>query len=131
MKPTISSLEDKSSILYEGRAKLSAITDIAAMENHSWKQRLADAIEKSGRSKREISLSANMGAGYVHSILAEGKDPTVDNLLKICEALNVSVTSILYGFEISPETEEILSLVEKNPKRRRGILDILKNEDTP
>lgn len=101
------------------------------MNESDWRSRLEDAIKASGRSKREISLAAGKGPGYVHSILSEGKDPTIDNLIAICLALNVSLTKILYGFEISPETEEILSLIEANPRSRNGLLQILRDKEKP
>jgi ribonucleoside-diphosphate reductase alpha chain len=99
------------------------------MQGSDWRARLEDAIEKSGRSKREISLAAGKGPGYVFSILSEGKDPTIDNLIKICGAINVSLTQILYGVEMSQETQEILSLIESNPNMRSGILQILREKD--
>src|ERR1051325_9111440 len=92
MKLTISSLADTSSILYEGRAKISDLEDIAAMADEAWRKRLQDALKQSGRSKREISIKAGKGAGYVHSILSEGKDPTIESLIAVCRELNVSLT---------------------------------------
>lgn len=99
------------------------------MQGNDWRVRLEDAINKSGRSKRELSLAAGKGPGYLFSILSEGKDPTIDNLIAICAALNVSLSKILYGIEISPQTEEILSLIEDNPKSRDGILQILRDRE--
>ncbi len=98
------------------------------MQGSEWRARLEDAIEKSGRSKREISLAAGKGAGYVHSVLKEGKDPTIDNLIAICGVIGVSLTQILYGVQMSQETEEILSLIESNPNMRSGILQILREK---
>ena len=126
---TLSAIEDKSSVLYEGRAEISHLEDIVRMQGTEWRARLEDAIEKSGRSKREISLAAGKGPGYVFSILSEGKDPTIDNLIAICGAINVSLTQILYGVQMSPETQEILSLIESNPNMRSGILQILREKD--
>lgn len=67
----------------------------AEKHDRLWRSRLAEAVEKSGRSKRDVSSSAGLGSGYVHSILSEGKDPTVSNMLRICAALGVRVESIL------------------------------------
>jgi hypothetical protein len=53
---------------------------------------------------------------------------TIDNLIAICGALNVSLTKILSGVEMSAETEEILSLIEENPKVRDRILQILRQQ---
>ncbi|CCM77100.1 helix-turn-helix domain-containing protein [Rhizobium mesoamericanum] len=99
------------------------------MHGNDWRARLEDAIEKSGKSKREISLGAGKGPGYVHSILKEGKDPTIDNLIAICRVLDVTLTQVLYGVQMSPETQEILSLIETNPNMRSGILQILREKD--
>lgn len=99
------------------------------MEKHDWRSRLIEAIETSDRSMRQVSLAAKKGPGYLHSILKGGKDPTIDNLIDVCATLNISVTKILYGIEISRETEELLSLIEENPASRNGVLQILRQRD--
>jgi transcriptional regulator with XRE-family HTH domain len=129
MSLTISSLADTSSILYEGRAEISDLEDIAAMADEAWRKRLEDALKNSNRSKREISLKAGKGAGYVHSILSEGKDPTIESLIAVCQELGVSLTWIVYGFEISPATEQLLSLIEQNPDDRAAVLQILQKRE--
>lgn len=96
------------------------------MDTGSWKERLALAVAKSGKSKRAISLAAGLGPGYVHSILAEGKDPTVENLIKVCAETGVSLAHIVFGYEMSAETETILRRLEKaSPEVRDGLLKIL------
>ena len=96
------------------------------MQDSDWRKRLSEAVEKSDKSMRAISIAAGNGHGYVHSVLKEGKDPTVDNLIRICGVLDVSLTHILYGVDMTAETEEIIRLIEGNPQRRAGILQILK-----
>jgi transcriptional regulator with XRE-family HTH domain len=108
--------------------RINTLEDIRRMIASNWRARLERAIKDSGRSNREISLAARKSHGYIHSILKEGKDPTVDNLIAICRVLNVSLTKILCGFEMSAETEKILSLIEGNPKARDGILQILRQQ---
>lgn len=97
------------------------------MTQGDWRARLRQALENSGRSMRAVSLAAKRGPGYLFSILDEGKDPTVDNLVAICEVLNVSVTKILLGTDVSPEDEKILSQLG-NPERRRKLLEFLQTE---
>ncbi|WP_236761842.1 helix-turn-helix domain-containing protein [Agrobacterium tumefaciens] len=126
--PKISSIEDVSTIPNEGRAKISEIEDIRVMGIADWRARLQDALEASGKSAREVSLAAGKGPGYVHSILKEGKEPTVDNLIAICGVLNVSLSQVIYGIEMSAETAEILSLLENSPNARDGILKILRDK---
>lgn len=101
------------------------------MIEDGWKTRLEEALEKSGRSKRSVSLAAGLGPGYVHSILKEGKDPTIENLIAVANALEVSLSYLLYGYDVSKETEEILSLLEKRPQQRAAILQLLRGQATP
>ncbi len=100
------------------------------MLEHSWKIRLEEALEKSGRSKRSVSLAAGLGPGYVHSILKEGKDPTVENLIAVANVVGVSLSHLLYGYEVSKEAEEILALLEKRPHQRDAILQLLRDQAT-
>lgn len=98
------------------------------MNDEAWRKRLADALEVSGKSKRGVSLAAGMGPGYLHSLLAEKKDPTVQNLMSICKELGVSLSFILYGYEISAENEEILRLLEVSaPGEKEGLLKMLRS----
>lgn len=97
------------------------------MTDGAWRNRLLAAIKASGKSQRDISLSSGLGAGYVNSLLKEGKDPTIDNLMKVCQTIGVSLSHILYGYQLSPETEEILSLLEQStPGERSGLLTLLR-----
>jgi len=93
-----------------------------------WRKRLAEAVEKSGRSARDISLAAGLAHGYVHSLLGkEDKDPSVQNLQKICDELEVSLIAIWFGLEITPEAEEFLRVFESaTPEQRRALLALLR-----
>jgi hypothetical protein len=129
MRLFISSLADTSSILYEGRAELFVLEDIVAMTENTWRERLQDAIDKSGRSARSVSIKAKRGPGYVHSILKEGKDPTIESLIAICAELQISLTWVIYGFEMTPATEQLLSLIEQNPDDRAAVLQLLQKHE--
>lgn len=93
-----------------------------------WRKRLAEAVAKSGRSARDISLAAGLAHGYVHSLLGkEDKDPSVHNLQRICDELGVSLNSVWFGFDITPEAEEFLRYFESaTPEQRRALLAIWK-----
>lgn len=97
------------------------------MLTEDWKARLDAGIKAKGKSKRGVSLAAGMAPGYVHSILNEGKDPTIDNLLKVCEAADLSLYYVLYGVQVDRETEEIIQLL-KDPSKRQGLLQLLKGQ---
>lgn len=125
MRTTISALEDTSSSFYRGRAFLPAFADTARMENSDWRGRLASVIQDKKLSKRSVSLKSGNGAGYVHSILAEGKEPTVDKLRQVCEAIPVSMAYILYGFDVTPEDEKIIAQLHESPETRGAVLTLL------
>lgn len=91
-----------------------------------WRDRLRQAIADKHTSKRKVSLDAGLGAGAVHSWLSEGKDPSITHLLSVCRVLGISLVWLTEGYEITPEAEEILSLIEGNPAAREGILALLR-----
>ncbi|WP_455477988.1 XRE family transcriptional regulator [Bartonella sp. B10] len=97
------------------------------MNINGWRQRLHAALEKSGRSKRSISLAAGKGAGYLHSILTEGKEPTIESLARVCHEINVSMNYILCGDGASFEDKEFIDLISKlSPEERQAILTLLR-----
>lgn len=95
-------------------------------KDDGWRNRLKAAIEKSGRSQGDVATSCGLSRGYFTNVFRDGKEPTVGNLISIAHELNVSLSTILYGYDVSPETEEIMRLIEDNPDLRDGILKILK-----
>ncbi len=92
-----------------------------------WRLRLAQAIAAKNTSKRKVSLDAGLGAGAVHSWLAEGKDPSVTHLMRVCAVLGVTLTWLTKGYDITPEAEEILSEIQDNPAAMDGILTLLRS----
>lgn len=101
------------------------------MKDDAWRTRLAGAIQDSGKSARAVSMAAGAGPGYVHSILKEGKDPTVEKLMAVCAAIPVSVIYVLYGVEAAPADVAILKALQENPAARDGILAILGAQSAP
>lgn len=105
------------------------MVDIPGMKNGGWRGRLAAAVEHSGKSMRQISLRTGRGPGYLHSVLKAGKDPTVDYLVAICEEVGVSLSHVMYGFDISAEAEAFLrELQAANPVEREALLTLLKRD---
>lgn len=94
--------------------------DIDAMRD-----RLRRTLEEKGLSKRAVSKKADLGPGFLHSILNEGKEPSISNLARICNAADVSLSYIIYGFELSRDTERLIALIEAHPEKRDGILALL------
>ena len=98
----------------------------------TWQDRLASELEAKEKSMREVSLAAGKGAGYVHSLLTDGKNPRVENLLKVCEAANISLYYVLYGVKVDRELEEIIRLLQASSKaKREGLLQILRDPQAP
>lgn len=93
-----------------------------------WRSRLIEAVETSPKSMRAVSLAAGRGPGYLHSVIRDGKDPSVDHLASVCSELGVSLPYILFGMDISPETEEIVRALQDNPSKRKAILALLQSE---
>lgn len=90
-----------------------------------WRDRLRQTLDNSGKSMRAVSMAAGLGDNYLHSILGEGKEPSIDRLLKIADTLNISLAWLLYGIEIGPQEERLLRLYAKLPEtQRRAILDL-------
>jgi hypothetical protein len=122
-----------SSIRYGRRADLSALADNFTMRVEKtydgWRQRLVDALKREGRSQRSVSLAVGNG-GLINSWLNEGKDPTIDNLMKVCREAGVSLPYVLYGFEIDAKVEELLLLLQGNPEKLDATLRLLR-EGTP
>ena len=88
------------------------------------RERLKSALEDAGVSMRAASIAAGFGPGYVHSII-DGTEPTVTRLATVCEVNGISLAYVLFGFDITPETERLLSLMEDDQKARDGILTLL------
>ena len=95
------------------------------MADDSWRQRLRGAIEQSGKSLRAVSLSAGCAASYVHGMLEAGKEPTLDKLLAVCDAVPVSPIYVILGVDALPDDVAILKALHENPTKRQGILALL------
>lgn len=97
------------------------------MNDNEWKQRLEAAVEASGKSRRAISIAAGMGPGYVHSLLREGKEPTIGSLIAICREVGVSAAYVLMGQDVSDLDEEFISLLAgATASQKRALLEILR-----
>lgn len=74
---------------------------------------------------REVSLASGAAAGYLHGVLEAGKDPTVERLLALCDAIPVSAIFVLYGVDAQPGDIAILRALQERPETRQGILALL------
>ena len=107
---------------------MSAFADTECMSGFDFdamRERLRLGLEAKGLSMRSVSLKSGNGAGYVQSIIKNGKEPTVTNLASICDAAGLSLTYVLYGVNITPETEALIARLEDNPDKRDMIIALL------
>jgi transcriptional regulator with XRE-family HTH domain len=89
------------------------------------RKRLEDALAAKNLTMRNVSEIAKLNPGYVHAIIKDGREPTIGNLAKVCSAAEISLSYVLYGFEMSPQTERLIALIEQHPDKRDGILALL------
>jgi hypothetical protein len=77
---------------------------------------------------RSVSLNAGLAHGYVHSIVKDQKDPTISNLVAVCREVDVSLSQILYGVEMTPEVEQLLYLLaDADREDQAALLTLLRN----
>jgi transcriptional regulator with XRE-family HTH domain len=76
-----------------------------------WRVRLRAAIQRSGKPMYQVSVEAGLGKTYVSELFRKKKEPTIGPLQRICSVLNVSTSSILEGYELTPNTERIVKIV--------------------
>jgi phage repressor protein C with HTH and peptisase S24 domain len=64
----------------------------------TWRERLKTIIDETpGLTMKSVSQKAGLSSSTVHSIIANGASPSVDNFIKICAAINVEPTQLLGG----------------------------------
>ena len=71
---------------------------------------------------RAISLEAGLSKHYLHSILVDGKEPTVASVIAIAEVLGVSAGELIDGHRVSPETQRLMDVWDGLPQERRHAL---------
>jgi transcriptional regulator with XRE-family HTH domain len=96
------------------------------MDKHLWRVRIEEAIARDGRSPRELSLAAGLSHGYLHGILRNAKEPTLDRFMRLCEVLDMSSAWLLFGTEASLDLRDLLDLRERNPELPDRIAELLR-----
>jgi lambda repressor-like predicted transcriptional regulator len=125
MPPIVSAAADGVNSGYKGRAIFLSPSNSVCVDGQ-WRNRLRAALDDTGKSMRSVSLEAGCGPGYLHDILVVGKEPKLDSVLRIADALNIGLGQLLYGLDIGPQEEELLRLYAQLPERqRRAVLDLI------
>ncbi len=100
------------------------------MGNSDWETRLRQAIQErwldKGRSLNELSARVDMGPNYVSQMLTTTKAPKAETVIKLADALGVSLTWIYLGADLTAEDEQLLQLAAKvDTTQKRQLLDLL------
>jgi transcriptional regulator with XRE-family HTH domain len=95
----------------------------------SWTDRLRQAIEEDGRSKRRLSLDAGLGPNYIEQTFSRGSSPVQDKLAAILDELGQEAALFVYtGVRADAQTIQMLNHLAAAPEDlRRSALDLLKN----
>lgn len=62
-----------------------------------WRQRLADEIKRAEIPWKRLSKSLSLNETYIRDVLKRGNEPTVPNLVKICDQLGISPSLLFDG----------------------------------
>lgn len=124
MERTISAFADEINIGKLGRAIFFPNADIPAMAQ-DWRERLERARKAKKMSKRALSLAAGFNPGYYFALMADERDPAMDNIVKLADVLGLSLPYLLYGVEIGPDEEKLLrAFASLTDRQRQAILDL-------
>lgn len=90
-----------------------------------WRERLKAEIHASGIGYLEIAARAGRGRNFVYQLL-DGKSPRIDNLLSVCEAIDLDTVYIMTGVRLDDELMELLNLFNQmTDKQRKKLLEHL------
>lgn len=99
------------------------------MTEQAWRDRLDAAIQRDGRKYRAVSRAAGLNDAYVWELFNKGKEPGIGPLQAICDVLGVSVSFILEGIELTPESERLLrSFARMTPEQQIAFLAYLESQ---
>lgn len=96
---------------------------------NAWTERLRQAVEEDGRSKRRISLDAGLGPNYVEQTFSRGSSPVQEKLAAILDVLGPEAALFVYtGVRADAQTIQMLDLLSEAPEDlRKSALDLLRN----
>lgn len=101
------------------------------MENgadESWRARLQALVDASGRSMRSISIGAGLGAGYLHSVLKDGTDPSLRALSLIMRELESPVALLFEAQDTTQERSRLLNIARTLTPAQLALLEGLAHQ---
>lgn len=91
-----------------------------------WRARLSEKIDQSGESYRSLSAKCGFGPNFVSEFMAGGKAPSADRVVKLADVLNVSLSYVFTGVEMSRDDERFLRAVaEMSDDEKRHLMALL------
>lgn len=97
------------------------------MSGGAWKARLAEVIAASGKSNRQITLSAGLGPGYLTGVFKEAKEPALDSFFALCDAIPADPVWILFGIDANEDDLAIVRALQADPEKRGAILALIRS----
>lgn len=87
-----------------------------------WYNRLLVAVEKDGRSKRDLSKAAGRGVNFVQQLFRNGKEPGADKLASLLDALGPEAALyVMTGLEMSAEDQALLQFLSNyGPEEKKA-----------
>ncbi|MEM8552214.1 MAG: helix-turn-helix transcriptional regulator [Pseudomonadota bacterium] len=94
-----------------------------------WRSRLRAEIDRSGRTRAQICHAAGLNPAYLTQVLEhKAATPRIDNLAKLAEVLETTVSFIVEGVELDGPAAEALSLFQSLcGDRRQAALVVLRD----
>lgn len=86
------------------------------------RDRLLQALERSNHSRRSASVAAGLGYNYLQQLLDQGRPPSVENLMSLCNVLDTSLSYVLLGQDVTPEGETLTRLMSEMTPQQRGLI---------
>lgn len=92
-----------------------------------WRGRLHSLIRERGKTMKDVSLDAGLGAGYVHSILrgTPPREPSVENLQRIMQALAEPVATLFEEPDRLEARRRLARIAGKLPQDRLALLEAM------
>ncbi len=84
--------------------------------------RLREALDADPRADRRICEDANIGPNYIRGVFKEGKEPSLDYLMKILGELGPEATMfVLTGMRIGNDDLEFIRMIQSLPTETKSL----------
>jgi hypothetical protein len=100
------------------------------MSTETWEARLRQAIQErwvdQGRSLTELSLNIHNGRNFVSQMLTEGKAPRAKDVVNLAAQLQISLSWLFLGVDMTQEDEQLLMIASKiDTHQKKKLLELL------